>query len=271
VIKIPIEKRKKKKKRRKEKMQNYNFKGKTALITGASRGIGRQIAIDFARSGCNLIISSRKQEALDALRKNLEQEGVEIHTFSANMGKMEDIKNLVEKIFQAVERVDILVNNAATNPVFLPLLQIDEKAWDKIMDVNIKGPFFLTTEIAKRMIEQKSGVIINIASTAALRSWPGLGVYGISKSALVQMTRQMAREWAEAGIRVNAVLPGLVETDFSKVLIENEFLRAEALKTVAMKRHGNVNEISGVVLFLASDAASYITGQTLIVDGGGLC
>jgi dehydrogenase/reductase SDR family protein 4 len=248
-----------------------DLKGKTVLVTGASRGIGRRIATDFAAAGADLVIVSRKQEALEALKGQLEEKGGRVHAVAANMGKMEDVKNLVSKACAAAGTIDVLVNNAATNPVFVPLVAIEEKAWDKIMEVNLKGPYFLSVEVGRRMIEKKSGVIVNIASTAGMRSWLGLGVYGISKAGLIQMTRQMAREWAGAGVRVNAVAPGLVATDFSKVLIETDVMRAEALKTVAMDRPATVDEISGVVLFLASDAARYITGQTIIVDGGGLC
>jgi dehydrogenase/reductase SDR family protein 4 len=248
-----------------------DLKGKTVLVTGASRGIGRRIATDFAAAGADLVIVSRKQEALEALKGQLEERGGRVHAVAANMGKMEDLRNLVSKAYAAAGAIDVLVNNAATNPVFLPLVAIEERAWDKIMEVNLKGPYFLSVEVGRRMIERKSGVIVNIASTAGMRSWVGLGVYGISKAGLIQMTRQMAREWAGAGVRVNAVAPGLVATDFSKVLIETDVMRAEALKTVAMDRPAAVDEISGVVLFLASDAARYITGQTIIVDGGGLC
>jgi dehydrogenase/reductase SDR family protein 4 len=247
-----------------------DLKGKNVIVTGASRGIGRQIAMEMAGAGASLIIVSRKQEALEALKGQLEGKGARVHAIAANMGKMEDVRNLVSKAFDAAGTIDVLVNNAATNPVFFPLVAFEEKAWDKIMEVNLKGPFFLSIEVARRMIEKKSGVIVNIASTAGMRSWVGLGVYGISKAGLIQMTRQMAREWAAAGVRVNAVAPGLVATDFSKVLIETDVMRVEALKTVAMNRHATVDEIAGVVLFLASDASRYITGQTIIVDGGQL-
>jgi len=249
----------------------HDFKGRNVIVTGASRGIGRRIALEFAAAGAGLVLVSRKQDALEALRAEIEGRGGKAHAVAANMGSMEDVRKLAARVFELCDRIDVLVNNAATNPVFFPLVGIDERAWDKIMDVNLKGPFFLTVEIGRKMVDRGAGAIVNIASTAGMRSWPGLGVYGISKAGLIQMTRQMAREWAEAGVRVNAVAPGLVATDFSKVLIETDIMREEALKTVAMRRHATVDEIAGAVLFLASDEARYVTGQTLVVDGGGMC
>jgi dehydrogenase/reductase SDR family protein 4 len=246
----------------------FDFSGKTVLVTGASRGIGRAIALAFGAAGAEVILVSRKQDALEKVRGEIEAKGGRAHTAAANLGRMDDIRSLLEKAFSVRGRIDVLVNNAATNPVFFPLVAIEERAWDKIMDVNLKGPFFLTVETARKMIDRKSGAIVNVASTAGMRSWVGLGVYGISKAGLMQMTRQMAREWAEAGVRVNAVAPGLVDTDFSRVLIDTDIMRDEALKTAAIKRPATVDEITGAVLFLASDSARFITGQTLVVDGG---
>jgi len=249
-----------------------DFKGKSVLVTGGSRGIGREIAIQFARSGARVIVSSRRIESLNKVVDEIKGFGGDAIAIAANMGRMEEVDDLIERVYKECQRVDVLINNAATNPIFGPILNTEEKAWDKIMDVNLKGPFFLAVKIAQRMIDDnKGGSIINIASTAGLRAWPGLGVYGISKGAVVQMTRQMAREWAGANIRVNCVAPGLIDTDFSRVLIDDEALRSEALKNVSMNRYGNVSEIAGLVLFLASDKASYITGQIVVADGGGLC
>jgi len=249
-----------------------DFKGKSVLVTGGSRGIGREIAIQFARSSARVIVSSRRIESLNKVVDEIKGFGGDAIAIAANMGRMEEVDDLIERVYKECQRVDVLINNAATNPIFGPILNTEEKAWDKIMDVNLKGPFFLAVKIAQRMIDDnKGGSIINIASTAGLRAWPGLGVYGISKGAVVQMTRQMAREWAGANIRVNCVAPGLIDTDFSRVLIDDEALRSEALKNVSMNRYGNVSEIAGLVLFLASDKASYITGQIVVADGGGLC
>ncbi len=249
-----------------------DFKGKNVLVTGGSRGIGKAICKDFARYGARVKVSSRKLDACEKVVSEIKDEGGDALAISANMGKMEDVEMLINKSFEQVGHIDVLVNNAATNPLFGPVLNTDLRGWEKIMDVNLKGPFFLAIGIARRMIDMnRGGSIINIASTAGLRAWPGLGVYGISKGAVVQMTRQMAREWAGANIRVNCVAPGLIDTDFSRVLIDDEALRCEALKNVSMNRHGMPDEISSLVVYLASDHASYITGQIIVADGGGMC
>jgi len=247
----------------------HDFSGQNVIVTGASRGIGRELARRFAAAGATVVLVSRRQEALEALRAEIEGAGGKAHAVAANMGKIEEVRAMAAAAFERVGAVDVLVNNAATNPVFAPLITTEERAWDKIMDVNVKGPFFLTLEVGRRMIERGGGAIVNVASVAGMRAWPGLGVYGISKAALMQMTRQLAREWAEGGVRVNAVAPGLVDTDFSRPIIQDDFIRGEALKTVAMRRHATVDEIAGAVLFLASREASYVTGETLVVDGGG--
>lgn len=249
----------------------FDFKGKNVLVTGGSRGIGKEICREFAKYGARVIVSSRKADACEAVVDEIKKNGGDAIAIPANMGKMEEVNNLFLKSIENCGYIDVLVNNAATNPIFGPLLITEEKAWDKIIDVNLKGPFFLALKVAQKMIENKGGSIINIASTAGLRAWPGLGVYGISKGAIVQMTRQMAREWAGGNVRVNCVAPGLIDTDFSRVLIDNAALREEALKNVSMNRHGNVSEIAALVLFLASDSASYITGQIVVADGGGMC
>ena len=248
----------------------FDFKDKNVLITGASRGIGKEIALQFAAAGANIIVASRKQELLDAVCREIEKRGGKGHAVAAHLGKMEDISNLVARSYEIFGHLDVLVNNAAINPVMGPLINIEERAWDKIMGVNLKGPFFLSVEVAKKMMDRKSGAIVNIASTAGLRSAMGLGVYSISKAGIIQMTRQMARECSAVGVRINAVAPGLVETDFSRAIIETEVFCAEALKTIAMERHAQPGEIAGTVLFLASDMASYITGETIVVDGGGM-
>jgi len=243
------------------------LRGKVVVITGASRGIGRELALGFAREGAQLVLASRKQAPLEAVVAEATAAGAQAIAVPTHVGRPDEARRLIAETVQRCGRIDVLVNNAATNPVFGPTVVADETAWDKIFEVNVRGPFVLCRAASERMIAQGGGAIVNIASVAGLRPMPGLGIYGISKAALIHLTRTLARELAPT-VRVNAVAPGLVDTDFSKPILTDPEIRRMALADVPLARPAVPAEIVGAVLFLASDAARYVTGEVLVVDGG---
>ena len=243
------------------------LRGKVVVVTGASRGIGRELALGFAREGAELVLASRKQAALEAVAAEAQALGAKAVVVPTHVGRPDEARRLIAETVQRCGRIDVLVNNAATNPVFGPTVVADETAWDKIFEVNVRGPFVLSRAASERMIAQGGGAIVNIASVAGLRPMPGLGIYGISKAALIHLTRTLARELAPA-VRVNAVAPGLVDTDFSKAILGDPDVKKMALADVPLGRPAAPAEIVPAVLFLASDAARYVTGEVLVVDGG---
>lgn len=246
----------------------FDLSGKVAIVTGASRGIGEGIARAYVKAGARVAISSRKQEALDRVAEMLSADGGEVLPVAAHSGKLEALENLVSTVTSHFGEIDILVNNAATNPVFGPMVQCPEMAFDKIFQVNLKGPFFLSNLVAESMIARNSGTVINIASIAGLKPALGLGVYGMTKAALIGMTRQMAAEWGPAGVRVNAIAPGVIRTRFSQLLVDTPEIVEEVLRDCPLGRVGEVNDVIGAAVFLASDASSYVHGHVLTVDGG---
>lgn len=246
----------------------FNFKDKVALITGGSRGIGKAIAIAFAKAGADIAIVSRKAQDLEAAAKEIEELGVKTLPVAMNTGKSEEVVVGVAKILQFFGKVDILVNNAATNPVMAPLLDIEEWAWDKIMQTNLKGYWLMSREVGKHFKERKCGNIVNIASDVGIKYGPLLGAYAISKAGVIMLSKVLARELAIYNVRVNTIAPGLIKTRFSQVLWDNEFALKRAMEDQAIQRMGMPEDIAPAVLFLASDASGMITGETFIINGG---
>lgn len=246
----------------------FRLDGKVAIVTGGSRGIGKAIAIGFAEQGARVALASRKQEALDGVAEEIRKKGSECLAMACHMGKPDQIKNLFDKVMEAYGSVDILVNNAATNPYFGLLIDAPEDAWNKTLDVNLKGPFLMTQAAARIMMQKGGGSIINVSSVGAFKANPMQGIYGVTKSGMVNMTKTFAQELALTNVRVNAICPGLTETKFSEVLIQTKEIYDIALERIPMKRHAQPSEIVGAALYLASDASSYVTGTTITIDGG---
>jgi dehydrogenase/reductase SDR family member 4 len=248
----------------------YSLKDKIAIVTGGSRGIGKSIAHRLSDAGATVVVSSRKQADLEAVAKEISgATGGEVVPIECHTGKKEAVDALVKAVMDKFGRIDILVNNAATNPIFGPALMCEEWAFDKIMEVNVKGYFFLSLAAGKVMLKQQKGCIVNVASTAGIAPAFGLGVYSVSKAGVLSMTKMLAHEWGTAGVRVNAVAPGLVKTKFSKALWDNKAIYDLWVKDNPTGRMGTPEEIAEAVLFLCSDASTYVTGQTIVVDGGG--
>lgn len=246
----------------------FDLTGKVALITGASKGIGEDIARLYARFGANVVVSSRKQDVLDQLATDIRAQGGEATGIAAHVGDMEQLKQLVDKTVNVYGGIDILVNNAASNPVFGPALDCDGMAFDKIMQANVKAPFELSKLCYPSMKARGGGSIIMMSSIAGHTPDPGLGIYSVSKASLNMLTKVLAKEWGPDGIRVNAICPGLIKTKFSQALWQNEQIMDHFTKRLPIARMGTTDEISPLALFLASDASSYSTGSLFYADGG---
>lgn len=245
-----------------------SLSGKVALVTGGSRGIGKAIALQFADAGADVVVSSRKLPDLELVAEEIRKMGRKSLAVAAHNGKMEELKNLINRVKEEFGRIDILVNNAATNPVMASVLDIDEPPFDAIMNVNVKGYFFLSQAAAKMMVNQGGGVIINVASVGGISPDPGLAVYCISKAAIIMMTKAMALELGQYNIRVNAIAPGIVKTKFSQALWSNEEILSAELAKMPLKRIAQPEEVARTALYLASDASSFMTGHTVVMDGG---
>ena len=245
---------------------SFSLEGKVAIITGASRGIGEAIARAFVSHGAKVVVASRKIDGVGSVAASI---GASAFAVAAHTGKEEDCKRLVSSAVEHFGKVDILVNNAATNPYFGPMLDIDLSAWDKTFEVNLKGYFWMAREVAKHLQGRSApGSIVSVASVAGIEAAPLQGVYGMTKAAILSMTKTLAFELAGSKIRVNAIAPGLIKTRFASAIVENEDLSKEVMRKTPLGRCGEPDEIAGGAVFLASDAASYLTGHTLVIDGG---
>ena len=246
----------------------FNLTGKIALVTGASRGIGESIAKLLAEQGAHVIVSSRKLDDCQLVADAIISDGGSAEAMACHVGNMDDISNCFAHIKQAHGKLDILINNAATNPYFGDILDTDLGAYTKTVDVNIRGYFFMCVEGGKLMRDNGGGSIVNTASINALKPGPMQGIYSISKAAVVNMTQAFAKECGRHNIRVNALLPGLTKTKFAGALFSNEEMYKNAIKTIPLHRHAVPDEMAGTVLYLASEASSYTTGECIVVDGG---
>jgi len=246
----------------------FQLHGKVALVTGASKGIGEAIARGLAEFGARVVVSSRKQEAVDAVAEAFKSDGLEAIGIAANMSSIEDIHALVDKTQEAYGGVDIIINNAAVNPVFGPLQDTDERAFDKIIDVNLKGPFELCKRAYPILKQRGGGSIIHISSIGGLKPEAGIGIYSVSKAAINNLTQAMAQDWGADNIRVNAICPGLIKTKFSEALWNDEKILHRFIKRIPLNRAGVPDDVAGLAVFLASDAAAYCSGGLYLVDGG---
>ena len=246
---------------------DFSLKGKVVLITGASRGIGQAAAVGLAQAGAEIAIASRKLPDLEKVAEEIRKTGRKCLPIAANVARMEEIPRLVKGVLEEFEKIDILVNNAATNPTMAQAMDIDERTWDSIMNLNLKGLFFLSQAVAREMKEKGGGKIIHVASVSGITP-DLLPIYSISKAGVIMATKVMAQQWAQYNIRVNAIAPGLTKTRFSEALWKNPDILKMAMSRTPMARPAEPEEMVGGILYLASDASSYVTGQIIAIDGG---
>jgi NAD(P)-dependent dehydrogenase (short-subunit alcohol dehydrogenase family) len=247
----------------------FSLTDKIALITGGSRGIGRAAALAFASAGADVAVASRKAADLEVVAAEIQKLGGSSLTVQAHIGRMDEISRLVKSVVEKFGRIDVLLNNAGGSPALASALEADERLWDKVMNLNLKGLFFLSQAVARVMKETGGGKIINVSSIDAFRPDRQIGIYAISKAAVVMATKVMAKEWAQYNIRVNAIAPGHVHTSlFDSYLSSEPGMQDQILKRTPAGRIAGPEEIVGGMIYLASDASSFVTGETLVIDGG---
>jgi dehydrogenase/reductase SDR family member 4 len=246
----------------------FSLTDKVAIVTGASKGIGQAIARGFGQQGARVVVSSRNQAAVDEVVSEFTREGIQAIGIAAHMGDMGQVKALVDRTIQEFGGIDVIVNNAAINPVYGPVLEAGSEVFDKIMQVNLKGPLELAKLAYPSMKARGGGSVINISSIEGISPGPGLGLYSVSKSALIALTKVQAREWGTDNIRVNAICPGLVKTKFSQALFSNDKTLKYILSKQALPQVAEPEDIAGLALFLASDASAFCTGGIYLADGG---
>ena len=252
-------------------LEKFSLKGKTAIVTGASQGLGEAISIGLAEAGANLVLASRNETKLEKVAEKIDAVNGKCIQAKTDVLDRDSITAMVEKTLAEFDKVDILVNNAGINLV-KPFVNLTESDWDHVLDTNLKGYFMCSQIVGREMIKQKSGAIINNASVFGLRGFPNIAAYIASKGGVVQLTRALGVEWARFGIRVNCIAPGYIVTEMAKRDIEsNPKILEQNLRKIPMKRGGEPREVADTVVFMASDAASYMTGETISIDGGWAC
>ncbi len=248
--------------------ETFSLVGKTSLITGGTRGIGLALARGFADARSNVVICGRKRQTVDAALESLQAFGSRVQGMVADVASADDLERLVHDTAQSFGSIEVLVNNAGTNPYLGPIVDSDNWAWDKTFDVNLRGPYLLSRMVGRMMIDAGRGSVINVASVAGLEAAPMMGIYSVTKAGMIMLTRVLAREWGGHGVRVNCICPGLFKTDLSRALWSDDRRLQMFTARTALGRPGSVEELVGAAVYLASDASSYTTGAILQIDGG---
>jgi NAD(P)-dependent dehydrogenase (short-subunit alcohol dehydrogenase family) len=246
----------------------FRLDGKVAIVTGSSRGIGKETAKLLARQGAKVVVSSRKPDACEAVVQEIIAEGGEATVIACNVSRKDEVEALVRQTQDKWGRIDVLVCNAAANPAYGPMKDLEDAAFDKIMSTNVKSNLWLCNMVIPGMAERGDGSVVIISSIAGLRASPMIGAYGMSKAADFALARNLAVEWSGSNVRINCVAPGLIKTDFARALWEDEKRLARVNNATPLRRIGTPEEIAAVAVFLAAPASSYITGETIVADGG---